>query len=84
MSKKTEDLFQHQRSKSPDSRLGCRVISWSSLTLEKIEEAEQELGITSRAKTEFGVRKRTVSEAKETRVFGDWDRRGHCSETIYT
>ena len=36
-----------------------------------------------RAKTQFGVRNRTVSEAKEERVFGDWDRR-HCSETIYT
>lgn len=37
-----------------------------------------------RAKTQFGMRNRTVSEAKEKRVSGDWDRRGHCSETIYT
>ena len=49
MSKKTEDLFQNLRSKSPDSKLGCKVISWSSVTLEKIEEAEQELGIISQS-----------------------------------
>lgn len=65
MSKKTEDLFQHLRSKSPDSRLGCKVISWSSLTLEKIEEAEQELGIISQSCQKYAEQRHSLEWGTE-------------------